>query len=230
MKLIKLSLERQAMDAIREAIVTGEHDPGSRLVETQLAEHFQVSRGTIRAALGRLANEGLVEQVAYTKWMVPPLRSRHAWELYTLRSALEGLAATLVARSVDADKTAKIERAFGMIAMAAREKLRREATDADFLLHQTIVDCAGHALLATQYRIIADQVRRYMSTSNALVASEDELVSQHRPIVEAILAGDERRAADVSAEHNLKEGDALVRHLRAIEHESMAADHGRAGS
>ncbi len=77
------SLDRRAADVLREEILSGRFPPGYRLVETWLAQQLQVSRGTVRAALSELAHQGLVDQVAYTKWSVPDLKAQDAWELYS---------------------------------------------------------------------------------------------------------------------------------------------------
>jgi DNA-binding GntR family transcriptional regulator len=95
LKIPKRRLDGQAADVLREQILSGRFAPGYRLVEAALADQLGVSRGTVRAALSELAHEGLVSQVAYTKWMVPELSAEDAWELYTLRGNLEGLAAKL---------------------------------------------------------------------------------------------------------------------------------------
>ena len=93
----KRLLDRQAADSIRAHILDGVLPAGARLLETQLAEELEVSRGTVRAALALLASEGLVTQVAFTRWQVSETSPRDAWEIYTLRAALEGLAAGLAA-------------------------------------------------------------------------------------------------------------------------------------
>ena len=93
----KRLLDRQAADSIRAHILDGTLPAGARLLEMQLAEELEVSRGTVRAALALLASEGLVTQVAFTRWQVSETTPRDAWEIYTLRAALEGLAARLAA-------------------------------------------------------------------------------------------------------------------------------------
>lgn len=55
------SLSEEVLDRLREAIVRGRFEPGSRLSESVLAEAFGVSRGPVREALSHLQQEGLVE-------------------------------------------------------------------------------------------------------------------------------------------------------------------------
>src|SRR5690242_2130858 len=97
----KQPLDKRAAELLRQRIVSGTFPPGYRLVEATLSEQMSLSRGTIRSALSQLAHEGLVTQKAYTRWAVSELSAGDAWELFTLRSALEALAARLAAERAD---------------------------------------------------------------------------------------------------------------------------------
>src|SRR5512134_2652937 len=111
-KVEKRSLVWRAADVLRQQILRGDLVPGQRVTETALATQLEVSRGTLRAALRALAHEGLIQQVAYTKWMLPEFSQADAWELYTLRGTLEGMAARLAAEHRKADGIAALEAAF----------------------------------------------------------------------------------------------------------------------
>lgn len=214
LQIKKSPLERQAAAVIRERILSGEFMPGHRLVEAWLAEQLGLSRGTIRAALSELVHEGLVEQVAYTRWAVPTLSSKDAWELYTLRSALEGLAARLVAQSMTAATHEKISASFDGIKDAAAHGDRAGLSDCDAALHKLIIDLSGHQRLQRQYTVIEQQTRRYIAISNALTVDAGGIVAQHEPIVRALLAGDPDLAETEAKRHNFEEGALLVEQLR----------------
>src|SRR3954452_9664660 len=64
------SLVDQAAQLLRQGIFEGRFLPGSRLLETWLADQMQLSRGTVRAALRELTHEGLVRAIPYTCWEV----------------------------------------------------------------------------------------------------------------------------------------------------------------
>jgi len=95
--VVKRSAESLAVEALRSHVLSGAVPPGQRLTEINLAERLGISRATLRTALHRLTLEGLVHQIPYTGWEVASLTGHDAWELYTLRSSLEGLAARLAA-------------------------------------------------------------------------------------------------------------------------------------
>ena len=217
LKVHRRSLDRRAADVLREEILSGRFPPGFRLVETWLAEQLHVSRGTVRAALSELAHQGLVEQVAYTKWSVPDIKAQDAWELYTLRAALEGLAASLAAEAMSEAGRHILAASFADLEAAANSGRVGPAVEADYALHKTIVRLAGHRRLSTQYEVLERQVRRYIASSNAIVQDTCEVGDQHRPLVEAILAGRPAEAEALAKAHNMTEGRKLFDRLTEME-------------
>jgi len=205
LKLPKRRLDNQAADVLREQILSGRFAPGLRLVEATLADQLGVSRGTVRAALSELAHEGLVSQVAYTKWMVPELSATDAWELYSLRGSLEGLAARLATERRSAETVKALADAYERLETAVAAARRPAVAAADLALHKTIVAITGHRRLIGQYKLIEQQVRHYIATSNAEVLVQHELLDQHQPIVRAIADGDARRAEQLAHDHNAPE-------------------------
>jgi len=206
-------MDRQAADILREQIFDGRLPPGTRLVESQLAEQVHVSRGTVRSALSELAHQGLVQQVAYTKWQVPNLSAQDSWEIYTLRGVLEGFGAGLAAESRDPEKSTLLNDAFQAVAASVERGERAIAAEADFGLHRTIMALSGHQRLIKQYDLIEQQVRRYMSYSNDILIIPEEIVMEHRTLVDVILEGDAERAAYLAKTHNAKECEVLHSHI-----------------
>ena len=219
LKLPKRRLDGQAADMLREQILSRRFAPGLRLVEAALADQLGVSRGTVRAALSELAHEGLVSQVAYTKWMVPELSATDAWELYSLRGSLEGLAARLASEHRTPETMKVLREAYERLETAVATERRSTVAAADLGLHKTIVAITGHRRLIGQYKLIEQQVRHYIATSNADIADQHELLNQHEPIVSAIVAGDAARAERLAHDHNAPEVEKFAaERARASEH------------
>ncbi len=204
------SAEAQATDSLRDAIVSGALAQGERITEIDLSKRMNISRATIRAALHLLATEGLVIQIPYTGWTVMSLTPVDIWELFTLRASLESLAGRLAAERLDALGRERLIRASDALAAACGSNDHRVIADADFKLHETIVDLSGHGRLATEYRVLKQQVRLYINASDALISDGAVVMAQHEPIVRAILERDQALAARLSEEHNLHEGGVLL--------------------
>jgi DNA-binding GntR family transcriptional regulator len=215
------SLDRQAADAIREAILSGAYQPGMRLTELRLVADLGLSRGTIRAALQQLSYEGLVVLAPYRGWSVISLSARDAWEIYTLRNALEGLASRIVAEAITSAKCERIGAAFASLKAAVRKGRREQIIKADFELHRTIVSMAEHARLSAQYQVIEKQTLLFFAMAGAFLQLQD-YVDLHEPLIEAITSGNAAAAERIGSDHNTVDGAALVKKLarrekRAVE-------------
>lgn len=211
LKAEKRQLDRRAADHIRSHILDGIFPANSRLLETQLSDELEVSRGTVRSALAQLAGEGLVKQVAFTRWEVSGSSKTDAWEIYTLRGVLEGLGARLAAANVTPEDAARLRTICAELLRAIRERRFQDATDIDFDLHGAIIALAHHRRLAEQHKLIMHQVRFHMVQSGFLPGDYDALIAEHEELIEAVIAGEAERAETLARSHN----EAEIRQLTA---------------
>ena len=198
-------LDRQAARSIRRQIVNGGIPPQHRLLETELAGTLEVSRGTIRSALMQLTAEGLVRQVAFTKWEVAPASKREAWELYTLRAALESLAARLAAERANGDNCEPLETAFSNLESAVQKDMSEEIIDADFELHKVLVSLSGHNRLVQEHAKLIQQVRFQMTHIGLTARNFHSLLEDHRALKDAVISGDAKTASKLAESHNSAE-------------------------
>ncbi|HVS77413.1 MAG TPA: GntR family transcriptional regulator, partial [Steroidobacteraceae bacterium] len=152
-----------------------------------------MSRGTIRAALRRLIEEGLVCHVPYTGYQVIDLSDHDLWELYTLRGALETLGTRLAAIRIDADGIRQLRAAFAQLRAAAEAEDHERADRLDRELHKLIIRLSGHERLLQHYLRVENQFRVYIALSNRELDAH-EICESHRELVESICAGDAERA------------------------------------
>ena len=213
LKVEKRLLGRQAAEAIRASIMSGVLPPSERLLEVQLAKQLEVSRGTVRSALAQLAHEGLVRQVAFTKWEVSGTSVADAWELYTLRAVLEGFAARVAAERATPDERGELEAISRQLVESVRDKRFEETTELDFHLHQKIVAMARHGRLADQHRVILQQVRFHMVQADFLPRDYDQFVTEHEALVRAVVDGQAERAEQMARSHNDTEVEVLSKAL-----------------
>lgn len=222
--IAKRSAEAEARDRIRAAIVSQRLAPGARLTEVALAGQLGISRATIRSALHHLVGEGLVIQVPYTGWMVARLTPKDAWELVTLRSSLETLAAALAAERATEDARNALRDAYARLEAEANAHDTTEAAAADLAFHRAIVEASGHDRLAEHYRRVAQQISIVIASSNALLADTKVLVAQHEPICDAILARKAPTATRLLRAHIDEEGAKLIARLEAIERDASSLE------
>lgn len=210
--IARLSAEAQATLSLREHILSGALKPGARLTETPLAEQLGIARATLRMGLHRLASEGIVVQIPYTGWQVVALSAQDVWELWTLRSSLESLAARLAAERMTDGSAARVSKAMESLAAACRQGRVNDINKADFDFHRTIVDLADHNRLSEHYRQVEQQVRLYIASTNLYNEPDDwsVVVEHHRPLAEALIARDPERAEAEARRHNETFGRKLL--------------------
>jgi DNA-binding GntR family transcriptional regulator len=224
-KIEKQSAESLAAAAIRAYILSGEVSPGSRLTEAFLSERFSLSRATVRGALQRIAQEGLVRLQPFTGWEIISITSHDAWELYTMRASMESLAAQLASESLTKEGEKRLSAAYDALLTACKSKDNRALAQADWNLHRVVIDLSGHERLAQWYRVIEQQITLYITWSDFIPKNVYETVpAHHGPIVQAILERNGPTAARLSAEHNVAAGEKLVAHLRALESRKAPRD------
>lgn len=172
--------------SLRAAIVSGELAAGSRLVETELAEQFGVSRGPVRDALAELQHTGLVELRARKGSFVASLTAADVAEIYSLRSALEALAAhQAAAAGVDqGHMTALLDD----LTVANQTGEATKIGAADMALHRGIVEAAQNSRLLEAWERLADQTL-LMLIGLSRLDSDIQGTEAHRQIVEDLVAG-----------------------------------------
>ena len=92
------------VERVRDAILTGELSPGQRLVEAELTERFETTRGTVREALVHLEGLGLVTRERNRGARVRAITLDEAVEVTEARAVLEGLCAAKAAASATDDE------------------------------------------------------------------------------------------------------------------------------
>jgi len=97
-------------DRIRKAILDGDFSPNQRMVEADLCEQFQASRGAVRAALIDLTNQGLIERIQNRGARVRSVSLAEAIEITEIRMVVEGLCAEKAAENITEDQIVELKK------------------------------------------------------------------------------------------------------------------------
>src|SRR3954468_24118591 len=144
--LAKTSLREQALDQLRNAVTSGEIEPGTRLVETELSAALGISRGTLREALRQLQQEGLVEAGERGRLTVRTLTDTEILDMFAVRAALEGLAGSIV--SSRPDRAALIPRLqTALDALGAASGSINHMVEVDLAFHRLLCELTGNVTL-----------------------------------------------------------------------------------
>ncbi|MFT7252931.1 MAG: DNA-binding GntR family transcriptional regulator [Paracoccaceae bacterium] len=189
---------RDAYELILEAIDVGIYRPGARLVESELAERFGVSRTPIREALQRLETQSLLTRDGRSL-IVASLDHAQMAELYAVRTELESLAARLAAQHAATEEIRVLE---DMVAADQALIGNPDALSRANRRFHTQIHLASHnRYLVQQLGLVHRSMALMATTSLAAEGRGARAMEEHALIVAAIKARDGDAAAHALRNH-----------------------------
>jgi DNA-binding GntR family transcriptional regulator len=193
------SLRERIVTRLRQAIITGELAPRTRLTEPDLARQLSVSRTPLREAIRQLEAEGFVITVPRLGSYVSEIAPEDVRDLYAIRAVIEGLAARQAAENPDPGKR---EILGGILAeLAKRTKDFRQYHEISGQFHDAIVGLSNNRQLQNIYQGLVQHVSRMRTLSLAVRGRPEISLDGHRRIADAILAGQAAKAESVMRAH-----------------------------
>jgi len=206
------SLAEDAADRIREQILAGGFAQGEHLVEAKIAQRLNVSRGPVREAFKLLRSEGLLQEEPRRGTFVVRLMPSDIHEIYGLRAAIEGKAARALAMRGDASAVADLRNRLDALDRAVRAGDGASVFQRDLEFHDALCRLSGNARLHEVFSRYVPTLRALLRLDEHVYRSLDDIALEHRPLVEAIEAGDADRAAEL-AEHHCDHAGELIADL-----------------
>jgi DNA-binding GntR family transcriptional regulator len=199
----KQSLTDQAYGRIRHAIICWDLEPGAQVTELQLTSRFGLSRAAVRAALGRLAHDGLVRPVPRQGFVVAPITMQHVQDLFGVRLIVEPAAARLLAQRGDPEVVAQLEQlnAGCKVDETQFDGVALRQANADF--HVGMSRATGNERLAAITRDSLDEMQRILYIPQIAKDSSriEDTFAEHERIIAAIRDRDPATAERATIEH-----------------------------
>jgi DNA-binding GntR family transcriptional regulator len=188
------SLADRAYAALREAIIDGRLEGGSKLSERALAGWLGVSPQPVREALRRLEAEGLAEARPRSGTFVTVFTVDRLIEMGLMRSALETVAAGIAARRRTEANIERLEGCMAVIHAASAIGGERRLAAANDALHAAIHQITSNPVLIRNLQAL----RGYYHISSRMILVKEleigESLKEHAAVVAAIIAGDREEA------------------------------------
>lgn len=223
-ELIRAPLEREVLstqvkDRILTWIIQGDLEPGSRLVETQLARQLGTSQAPIREALRDLATLGFVESRPYKgSWVRKPSK-KELIEAIEVRAELEALAARLAAMRRTDQCLRDLEVLMEAMTKAAEAGDPHEHSFKNTRFHARIVESTENETLKRHWSMLEPFGRTFITASTVGIDLH-YLGDRHQGILEAIRDQDPDLAAERARTHAAEVKDILEK----FEHPELQAD------
>lgn len=198
------TLSEQVFNELKDAIIAGDLEQGSKITEDRLAKQYGISRGPLREAIRRLESIRLLVRVPHAGMRVVVLTSEIMEEIYTVREALEGMSARLAAQRMSDDDISSLSELLdkhqnSIDKSQGKHYFQREG-DLDFHFriakasqNQWLIDLLSSEL----YQLL----RMCRQRSGQTPARPLQALQEHRRIVEAIQMRDPELAELLMRRH-----------------------------
>lgn len=191
-------MQKDAYTLILEAIDAGVYRPGDRLVESELAERFGVSRTPVREALQRLETQSMLARDGRSL-IVASLDHNQLAELYVVRAELEALAARLAAKHAAPEEVRVLQDMVKEDRKHIGDPVALSRANKRF--HKQIHLASHNRYLVQQLDLVHRTMALVATTSLAAEGRGATALAEHQAIVDAIRNGDEDGAATALRAH-----------------------------
>lgn len=187
--------------SLRASIIAQDDVPGSTITESAVALRFGVARQTAKVAIERLVAEGLLRREAHKAARVPELTREDIVDLFDNRAIVESAA---VARLTGIPSAA-------LAAHRALLESGDEFAEQDIAFHRALVAGQPSSRLERMHSLLMGEIELCIGQVQAArLLKPNDLAAQHQGILDAVLAGDSDRAAQLTRDHVIGAREALL--------------------
>ena len=195
------SLEQSVFLKLEEEILNGELKKGEILTELSLSARLGVSRTPIRAALHRLAEEGLIKLEANRGATVLGVSEGDLLDIYTIRMRLEGLASSEAAKNISSEALSELRESVELSEFYIKRKDAERLKELDTRFHEIIYLASSNMRLEKILSELHRNIRVYRKLSLSVSDRLERSVEEHREILSAIESGNADEADRLTTDH-----------------------------
>jgi GntR family transcriptional regulator, trigonelline degradation regulator len=218
-------LRDQALERLRDAIISGHFAPGTRLIERELCEQMGVSRTSIREVLRGLEAEHLITVEPRRGPIVARLTRKQVAEIYDVRALLESTVVRIFTQKAGDEEIAHLRILYDKLYI-----VRRSGDVA--AIAKAATEFSGYMLKIADHELIGDLYRKLIARMSALRGvsiSQPGRLAQAASELAAVMSAIERRDAESAAQcfavHVRNAGEAALARIDAGPLPSYVAMH-----
>ncbi len=206
-------LSQDIAESIKSAIIKGGLKPGERIPEGDLASSMGISRTPLREAFRKLENEGFIEIIPRKGAVVSGMDPEEVYDLYEIKSTLEGLAARLACAKIGEKDIRKLKRINGELTELIDGDDIEAFYRAHTRFHEIFVKLSGNKKLIQMIANLNDHFKRFGIVSLTLPGQYEKAITQHEGIITAFSDGNEGLVEEKVRENVMTGGRVLLDHL-----------------
>jgi DNA-binding GntR family transcriptional regulator len=223
------TVNAQVLDALRAAVITGELPPGTLHSVQTLATQLGVSRTPVREALIKLAQQGMVRFERNRGVRVLQTSLHDLEEVFALRLLLEVPATRRACQQIDDTTRRELRKLYQAMERSARAGDEYRMWEHDRRFHRVLLQASGNLRLAEYVDGLRDMVLHRGVSTAGHSRSLDEIVVEHRAVLDRVEAGDAEGAAEAMRRHVLKTAELLIAQEAGAEPGGVDVDLGWTG-
>ena len=200
----KVHLRDIVFERLEKDIVSGKYAPGTKLTEKELCEEFGVSRTPLREAFYLLETTGLIEIIPNKGIRVNGISQKDIDDIYTIKGAIDGLAARLAAERIRAEELKELEEVLDLTEFYIAKDNGEKVVEMDSRFHAIILEAGRNRPLKQMLNSYHKLVKNARNISLSSPGRRDKMLKEHRALFEAIKQGNGDLAEKLSTEHAIR--------------------------
>lgn len=198
------SLTDEIADIIRERILNGEYAIGEKIKENQIATELRVSRTPIREAFKILEDEGLLDYIPNRGCFAKGFTQQDIDDIYSVRKALERIAVERSVKRIKPEEIQKLTDKCDLMDFYTKKKDVEKVLEINAEFHDIIYNATGSRFIAQVLRSYKEYIEKTRKSFFYDNESLEEILAEHRALVEAIASGDVEGSVAAIDYHLLK--------------------------
>lgn len=195
---------QQVYTQFKQLILTGEFPPGKRIVMSQMADEYKISRTPLREAIRQLETEGLIIQDK-SGLRVIKINKDDFTKLYQCRLLLEKEAVGMAVEKITEIEIEKAKAVLTKLEKAIDEQDHLEILELNTKFHQKIVACCENEHLLHLLDHVTSMLLIYRANINQKSIYNHQIHQEHIDIMEAIASRDRQKTVDLVEKHLLND-------------------------
>lgn len=200
-RLIQKPLSELIADEMKQWIWSRELQYGDRLIETDLAEKFDVSRSTIREALRILEVEELIISKARKGTYVATFTEKDLQEINELRTLLETQGFLQALPKLEEEHFKELESIIKKMKQGVQRKDWNELFDFDMEFHSYIMNLSDNSRILKIYNSLQVQIRTVLMHLDKYYSSFDAFYMEHKELLETLKTKDQKKVTSSIMNH-----------------------------
>lgn len=208
----RLTAHQLAYQFLRDRILSGHYETGTRLRPEHIAAELGVSRMPVREAVRQLDAQGLLTTLPNRGVVVSRLTPEEVVELFEIRAPLEGLAARLAVEHVTDEALLDLDHLLARMRLAEEDHLLWIERHDD--LHERICQLSRRVRLCQLARQLRMQIQPYLRLFTSAGRNPELSAFRHELILDALRARDEEGAELAMRQHVMANANAIAALVR----------------